>query len=129
MSHSIPADIQRYTLNMGAVRRTTPITDSPWFWACLFASVGAMMLLGFSTKFSSRQAQIERTFQARQLSGQSVSHPATPDTPITHDNTIISLRPILALLGFVAVIAWPLVWWQLRRLPWQRNGSEPIDSK
>ena len=43
-----------------------PITDSPWFWFCLFSAVGLSALLMTGGKFGDRQAQVERKGQAHE---------------------------------------------------------------
>ena len=123
MPDSMPESNSRYTLNMGTTKNRVPITDLPWFWICLFAAFGAMMLVIFSTKFVSRQVEIERKFQAHHRSGQSVPHPSDPDTLITEDRIILSQHPILVLLCVIVVVTWSLVWWQKRRMSVDKCNS------
>ncbi|MEQ8208695.1 MAG: hypothetical protein RH917_02590 [Lacipirellulaceae bacterium] len=42
-----------------------PITDSPWFWFAIFATVGLAVLLATGGKFGKRQAGIENRYKAR----------------------------------------------------------------
>ena len=45
--------------------QSSPITDSPWFWALAFSLMGLATLAVFSRKLDRRQANIERNYQAR----------------------------------------------------------------
>ena len=84
------------------------MTDSPWFWIYLFSTAGLALLIVFGPKLYSRQAQIEREFQARQRAGQVVGSSGTGPTQSlsTAQNTIISFRPILIMLGILVATGW-----------------------
>lgn len=81
-----------------------PITDSPWFWVCLFAAAALIGLALISSKYGKRQAQIEREFQGRQRAAQNVQG-QSPNVPLsTPDETIIPLWPlVLALCSLIPI--------------------------
>lgn len=89
-----------------------PITDSPWFWLYLFATVALILLIVFQGKLSIRQANIERQHQARQLANQSgeisIETPVTVSSP---GNTVIGLNYLIAVLGVLVVIGWVRLWY------------------
>ncbi len=71
------------------------VTDSLWFWAPIFI-VGAMVaLLLTQPKYSWRQPQIERQFQARERAGQSISAHGGYSRLSTTGNAMLTLRPLL----------------------------------
>jgi hypothetical protein len=89
---------------------TRSMTDSPWFWACVFAVAGLIGLSAIGPKYSQRQAQIEREFQGRQRAAQNAQGQA-PSVPLsTPDQTLISLRPLFLGLAAVIAIAWFIFW-------------------
>jgi hypothetical protein len=87
-----------------------PITDSPWFWVCLFAAAALIGLAAISSKYAKRQAQIEREFQGRQRAAQNVQGQAPNVKLSTADETIIQLWPLV--LAFTALI--PIAWFIFR---------------
>jgi len=95
------------------------VSESPWFWLCLFATVGVVMLVSFSPKIGLRQAQLEREFEARQAAGQTVS-PSEDSSKLT-----IDLQPILILLVAVVICSWIALWWQRQR----SNRVSPPDQE
>jgi hypothetical protein len=81
------------------------ITDSPWFWVCLFAAAGLIGLALISSKYGKRQAQIEREFQGRQRAAQNVQG-QSPNVPLsTPDQTLIPLWPLALALSSLIPIA------------------------
>jgi hypothetical protein len=80
------------------------MTDSPWFWACLFAAAALIGLALISSKYGKRQAQIEREFQGRQRAAQNVQGQSS-DIPLsTPDQTMIPLWPlVLALTSLILI--------------------------
>ena len=102
------------------------VSESPWFWLCLFTTVGVVMLVSFSPKIGLRQAQLEREFAARQAAGQTVAPPADPG------KLAIDLQPLLLLLAAIVVCSWVALWWQVRRSnrtlpPDQENRTGQLD--
>jgi hypothetical protein len=102
------------------------VSESPWFWLCLFTTVGVVMLVSFSPKIGLRQAQLEREFSARQAAGQTVASPADPG------KLAIDLQPLLFLLVAIVVCSWVTLWWQVRRSnrtlpPDQENRTGQLD--
>lgn len=57
-------EVQHEPSNNGRV--AVPLTDSPWFWAALFAAVALVALVAMSGKYGRRQATIEQKYQARE---------------------------------------------------------------
>jgi hypothetical protein len=88
-----------------------PLTDSPWFWAYLFGTAALVALFLAGPRYHDRQGELEREFSARQSSGQVVVGRDGPVTPAAGP-TIISLRPLTALLAVVWTIAWTGLWFQ-----------------
>src|SRR5690348_8049678 len=88
-----------------------PITDSPWFWVCLFAAAALIGLAAISSKYAKRQAQIEREFQGRQRAAQNVQGQSPNVKLSTADETIIQLWPLV--LAFTALI--PIAWFFFNR--------------
>ena len=82
------------------------LSESPWFWVCAFATAALVGLFVIGPKYSARQSQLERQYQARQLSGHSVTQPGGPAPLSSRTRTIISLRPLFLLLAVVLMIAW-----------------------
>ena len=71
------------------------VTDSPWFWVCLFATAALIGLAAIGPKYAKRQAQIEREFQGRQRAAQNVQG-QTPSVALsTPEQTLITLRPLI----------------------------------
>jgi hypothetical protein len=86
-----------------------PITDSPWFWVCLFAAAALIGLALISSKYGKRQAQIEREFQGRQRAAQNVQG-QSPNVPLsTPDETMIPLWPLVLALSALIPIAFFLL--------------------
>jgi hypothetical protein len=86
------------------------ITDSPWFWLCLFALAALVGLAAIGPKYAQRQAQIEREFQGRQRAAQSAQG-ESPSVPLsTPGETIIPLWPLFVALAVFIPIAWFLFW-------------------
>ncbi len=104
------------------------ITESPWYWVYLFCAAGAVALLLAGPKFASRQAQIERNYEARQRAAQHVAGREFDDAnvaPVTNDSsTRITLWPLYAILGAVLSIAWFKLW---RRQAARPNEKTPIE--
>lgn len=80
-------------------------SDSPWFWAYLFAVAALIGLALISPKYSRRQAQLEHQFEGRQ-GGAGVA-------PLDSDEEApprISLQPLYFGLAAVTVVVWLLHW-------------------
>ncbi|MFN3153398.1 hypothetical protein [Bremerella sp.] len=89
-----------------------PITDSPWFWLYLFATVALILLIVFQGKLDIRQANIERQHQARQLANP--SNEVTGQSPVTVSspgNTLIGLNYLIAVLAVLVVVGWVRLWY------------------
>src|SRR4051794_11941227 len=98
---------------------SSPLTDSPWFWALAFSLMGLLALgtVGFSGKYQKRQAKIELQYQARERVAEKLTAENKPKggqrtddlearRPFaTPDNNLITLWPLAVLLGIVAVVA------------------------
>ncbi|MBA2115103.1 hypothetical protein [Bremerella alba] len=89
-----------------------PISDSPWFWLYLFATVALILLISFQGKLDIRQANIERQHQARQL-----AHPAdeiTNQTPVavsSPGDTLIGWNYLVVVLGVLVAVGWIRLWY------------------
>jgi hypothetical protein len=92
--------------------RRGPITDSPWFWFYLFATAGLIALVLMGPRFTGRQVQIERQYQARERAMQKQLGQA-PTEPLSDEgHTIHTLRPLYVGLGAVLIVAWVVLWWR-----------------
>lgn len=89
-------------------------TDSAWFWLAFFL-VGAIVALFLTApKYSWRQPQIEREYQARERSGLAISPPEGP-TPLSQTGSpMLTLRPLLVIFTLALIVS-TLVFW-IRRL-------------
>jgi hypothetical protein len=86
--------------------------DSPWFWASMFLTGALVAMTLAGPKFSWRQPQIERQFQARQRSGHSVS-PSQGPSPYTQSvQPTITLFPLFLVLGLLLTATWSVWIWQ-----------------
>jgi hypothetical protein len=100
-----------------------PLSDSPWFWAYLFATAALVAVFLAGPKYVQRQPQLERQFSARQQTGQAVSGPDGAVRLSTPERLIISLRPLYVVLGLVLVAAWVGLWYQRYRNPLRGRRS------
>ena len=89
--------------------------DSPWFWASLFCAAALVALVLADSKFRDRQSQIERQFQARERSGRTVSAQGGPAPLSTPGRSMITLRPLLLVLGVLLLVTWSVWLWDRRR--------------
>jgi hypothetical protein len=95
--------------------------DSPWFWASMFLTAALLALVLAGPKFSWRQPQIERQYQARQRSGHSVLPEKEPTPYSQSGRPMISLGPLYLVLSLLLLVTWS-VWM------WQRFRPEDADS-
>lgn len=87
-----------------------PLSDSPWFWAYLFATAAIVGLALINPKFERRQAQIERQYQGRSRAEQ-IKKGQEPNVELsTPGDTRWNLRPLYGTLAVVAIGGWILVW-------------------
>ena len=87
-----------------------PITDSPWFWAYLFATAALVGLALIGPKFAARQAQIEREYQGRQRATQ-VALGAEPNIEMSSaERTLVTLQPLFLGMAAVTIAAWIVFW-------------------
>ena len=81
------------------------ITDSPWFWAYVFATAGLIALALAAPKYRLRQTQIERQFEGRQNSMRGTAN-APADEPPPVGKTRITLQPLFLGLAAITMVAW-----------------------
>lgn len=80
-------------------------SDSPWFWAYLFAVAALIGLALISPKYSRRQAQLENQFEGRQGAVGNVPLDSNEEAPPR-----ITLQPLYFGLAAVTVVVWLLHW-------------------
>jgi hypothetical protein len=97
-----------YNRPMGSTSR--PITDSPWFWAYLFATAALIALALIGPKYAARQAQIEREFQGRQRAAESAQGREPSGYLSSAEQTLITLRPLFLGMAAVTITAWIVFW-------------------
>ncbi len=111
-------------MNTGRQDRTpSKLTDSPWFWAYLFAAAALVALFLAGPRYLDRQGQLERQFSARQTAGQVVSGRDGPVPPSTGDQLIITLRPLYAIAAVILVVG-SLGLWYYRFRPGGRSRQQ-----
>ncbi|WP_254513611.1 hypothetical protein [Anatilimnocola floriformis] len=98
------------------------LTDSPWFWAYVFGAAALIALVVANSKFGTRQAQIEREFQARTRAAQRLNGQEPTVELSTPQNTLITLGPLWIVLAVLTIGGW-LLFWQSRR--GSANSSPP----
>ena len=92
-------------------KRDQPITDSPWFWAYIFATAGLIALAMATPKYNARQTQLERQFLARQEGGQTVKGADGQTIAPPHEqNLILTLGPLFLICACLLVVAWGRFW-------------------
>ncbi len=92
------------------------ITESPWFWAYVFATGGVVALLLGTSKYEDRQEQIERQYLARQRAGQVVARQDQPLERPDGGGKIIPIWPLALLMTLILCVAWMVFWYQRRHL-------------
>jgi hypothetical protein len=106
------------------------LTDSPLFWAMLFASVGLVLLAVIGPRYAWRQGLEERKFEARtaERPGDSMIGPAgrPAEDYVAPDRLIHGTGPIFLVLLVVMLIGWAGVVWRLRtrRLRTTTSGDD-----
>ena len=117
---------------------SSPLTDSPWFWALAFSLMGllALAVVGFSGKYQKRQAKIELQYQARERVAEKLTaenNPAGGDPTddsearrpfATPGNNLITLWPLAVLLAIVAVVAATMLYRASRTVPGTDSAVE-----
>jgi len=117
----------RYNGSMPVSR--PPITESPWFWACLFASMGLVALWAMGPKYGDRQLLEERKAQGRMRAAERAVG-GEMQTEVSREGDLeIPLRPLYAILSAALMIAWALLWWshirpQMKERP-DQDGDPP----
>jgi len=102
--------------NSDSNERTSP-TDSPLFWLPVFLVGALLALLLTSPKYSWRQPQIERTYQARELSGHAVSASGGPGEISHSGEAKLTLRPLFLFFGVALFLTTVGFWW------WRLSGK------
>lgn len=100
-----------------------PITDSFWFWVCLFATMGLVALWAGSLKFEARQDAIERNAAGRVRAAEHMAgEEMTTEVPAEGER-LIGIGPLFIVLGGVLIVAWGILGWQYFR-PHHVTSSE-----
>lgn len=101
---------------LGPARRgPTPLSESPWFWAYLFATAGLIALALAAPKFGVRQAAIEREYQGRTRAAENLNGRDPSLEMSTPDQTIITLQPLFFYTAAISAVAWGVFWYTRRR--------------
>jgi len=101
------------------------MTDSPWFWAYLFAVGGLIALALAAPKFGDRQAQEERRLQGRERAAQQQAGMEMTGEISTADDTQVTLRPLFLALAVIASVGWIVFWFKRRRD--RAVGFQPVE--
>ncbi len=103
--------------------KPNPLAESIWFWIVCFSAAGLLALTAIGPKYTQRQAQIERQYQARGqvhrdvAEGRPLGEMADRDIVrySTAGDTLISLCPLrIALVTVILIAAVALVRQRLR---------------
>jgi hypothetical protein len=105
------------------------VTDSPWFWACLFASAGLVVLWYFSGQYAQRQLRIERQGQARLRAVEIAADGQARTAVSTPGNLQLPLRPIFIILAVLLAVGWSMFWLQRRRTMRQASAQHSISPR
>ena len=100
------------------------MTDSPWFWAYVFATAGLAALLLAWPKYHERQQQIERHYRGRVALRHATEIPGVVASTDDRSETFIPLWP----LGLVCALV--LAFLAVRRVAWRpshRSNDVSID--
>jgi hypothetical protein len=98
-----------------------PVTDSPWFWVFAFSLMALLALAVMSGKYGRRQSREELKYQASERiaageKGDAASSDATGRRPYSRPGaTLIPLWPLTAIMFVIALVAWKMLWRDLRR--------------
>jgi hypothetical protein len=111
--------------------KTAPVTDSPWYWALIFALAALAAIFTIGPKFERRQEVIETKFHGRERAqGRESKEQPTADAVNTDAHPwsrIFTLGPLILTITFIALVAFAAVArLQKRRLEdlrQQNNGS------
>jgi hypothetical protein len=114
----------------------SPVTDSPWFWVLAFSLMGLLALVVIGGKYSRRQANIERNYQARERVAQRVTAEAQAENNsgaaprigdleaqrayATPRNRLVPVWPLAILLTLVSIASAGMLY---RRRVTTRNGN------
>lgn len=90
---------------------TAALIESPWLWACVFLCGALVALQLAGPKFSWRQPQIERQFQARERSGSSMPRGQRTTEYSRTGHPMLTLRPLFLMTGVGLIVAYGMFWW------------------
>jgi hypothetical protein len=113
-------------------KKTSPVTDSPWYWVLIFALAALAGIVTIGPKFEQRQEIVETKFHGRELAQgrESLEQPNTENAP-SHAgpwDRIFTLNPLVAIVSTVALIALvAVVRLQAKRLAELRNQPKTAD--
>lgn len=94
-----------------------PVTDSPWFWICTFATAALLGLTAAQPKYGKRQAQIEKQYQGREFSVRGRPGAESPVPYSTPEETLVGLGPLFWVFGIAVAVGWAAFWRQRFRSP------------
>lgn len=105
-----------------------PITESFWFWVCLFATMGLVALWAIGQKYDARQTQVEQKAQGRLRAAEQAAGGEMTTEVSSRGDLEISLRPLYALLGGVVMIGWAILWWHYFRSASQDEATHDSET-
>lgn len=96
-----------------ASERRRPLTDSPWFWLGLFASMALLALVVVAPKYDRRQGRLvvqqevrEQVHATQPLASRATNEEApAPGPPAPAERGILNLWPIAGVLVIVVTVA------------------------
>ena len=101
-----PLDAYTSVMNNITSGDKSGVTDSPWFWISLFCMGALVSLVLMQARYSQRQPQIERQYQARQQSGHSVEGRAEVTSRHAEGETLVRLEPLIATASLGLLVSW-----------------------
>ena len=101
------------------------MSESPWFWACLFASAGLMALMAVGPKYGDRQLLEERKAQGRMRAAEHASGGEMATEVSSEGDLAVPLKPLYGVLAAALAIAWGILWWSHMRIGRTTNDDSP----
>ena len=110
------------------------IADSPWYWVLVFSLMAIAALVVVRAKYDTRQAGIERQYQARERVAEKLNAENNPQAGMriddqasrhpysTPDEHLIPLWPLAVFLGLIAMLAAAMLSRASRAVPGPDNN-------